>query len=207
MDLLFQIQRLIRGIMGRTEMKWLIFLLVLYLVARVVARYLQQRAKSEKESQESGDFDLSDLERVSVEGEQYPLRLYHLPARLGLVVVAPLGRESAAVEVDAIQDLIDQAVPGLGKISQASRVKTWVWPLQLSVNGFIHHLLGHVHVRGGDLKGSRWSLVAGRVSHADRQYMLGLGVYTNESNKMGIISVESEYKWLDTLRLPRGERE
>jgi len=202
-NLLFTLQRLIQSLLGRPEIRWLIALIAVWFAVRVIARMLRQRER-DRRWPASSEFDLASLEpRLERLGEtgDCPLRVYHLPARLGLVVVAPLGREAAAVDVDAIPNLINQAVPGLGRLYEQSKAKTWVWPVQLSSDGFVHQLQGHVHAGGDDLKGSRWCLVVGRVPHEGRQFMLGLALRTDEPNNMDLITIDLEYKWLDVLRL------
>jgi len=195
------LQQLMQRVAESSEIKWLVALLIVLIGARYVARFLRKPSR-EPQSRSSFDLDLTSIERALADAVRFPLRVYHLPVRLGLVVVAPLGHEAGVVDVDAIPDLLDQAVPGLGKVQRELKAKTWVWPVQMSANGFRHALTAHLRVEGKDVKGSRWCLVTGRVVTQDHQYMWGLGLYSHEPNNLGCVAVESEFKWLDVVRFP-----
>ncbi|NOX57076.1 MAG: hypothetical protein GXP27_22105 [Planctomycetes bacterium] len=200
MNLIVSLQRLLHSVLGRPEMRWLLLLLIAWFVVRVIARMLRQPEKSQRGRTELA-FDLATLSASAGGSKSFPLRLYHLPARLGLVVVAPLGREGGVVDVEAIPRLLDEAVPGLSKVYRLCEPKTWVWPVQLSAKGFRHQLAGGLHVAGQPLPGSPWAIVVGRANDGDRQYMIALALWTNRPNKLDVIEVDSPYKWLDVIRL------
>ena len=200
MNLIVSLQRLVHNVLGRPEMRWLVLLLIAWFAIRVIARLLRQ-PENGRRSQSDLRFDLAALPLPVAGTTPFPLRLYHLPARLALVVVAPLGREGGVVDVDAIPRLLDEAVPGLGKVYGLCEPKTWVWPVQLSAKGFRHQIAGGLHVAGQPLAGSPWTVIVGRASDGERQYMIGLALRTNGPNKLDVVEVESPQKWLDVVRL------
>ncbi len=203
MNLVAELLRLFERAAARPESRWLVVLVALWIVVRVVARLLREREPKPSSSEPTEA--TVDLERLSlplpVDGAASPLRLYHLPARLALVVVAPLGRESEVVEVDCVPVLLDRSVPGLGRLFDRTRPKTVVWPVQVSAAGFARRLATWLTANGRSLKNSPWTVVVGRSSADDRHYLLGLVLRTEQPTQLEVVEVDSPYKWLDTVRL------
>lgn len=188
------------GLTGRTEFRWLVLLLAVLLVSRWISRRV--RAPRRKRGEVSPlDVDLQSLLVAAPDDAACRLRVYHLPVRVGLVVLAPLGREAATPHAASIPELLDAAVPGLGDVVQADAPAVRIWPVQLSADGFRHAFRRHVKTPDADLRRSRWCLVAGRITVDDNRYMLGLALCAAEPNQLELIGVESEQHWLDVLRL------
>ena len=200
MNLIVSLQHLLHRVLGRPELRWLLLLLVAWFVVRVIARMLRQPEKG-GQGRNALRFDLAALPIPVAGTTPFPMRLYHLPARLGLVVVAPLGRERGPVDVEAIPRLLDAVVPGLGKLYRLCEPKTWIWPVQLSAKGFRHQLAGGLHVSGEPLRRSSWTVVVGRTSDDERPYMLAIALQTDGPNPLDVIEVESPQQWLDVIRL------
>jgi hypothetical protein len=130
---------------------------------------------------------------------EHQLLVYHLPARLRLVVVAPLG---TAFEVDplAVEALLDAVLPGLGAIARNDRPAIRVWQGQLSEEGFVNTFHRRTHHPDLEEQPSRWALLAGRAQVGRQPVMLGLGLWADEPHQLGRLNVEP-HQWLDLLRL------
>ena len=139
---------------------------------------------------------------VRPQGERC-LTVYHIPVRLRLVVVAPPGSE---LEVDAlaVERLLDQVVPGMVQIAERDRPRIRVWPGQISQQGFINTFHRCTIKAEGDNQPSRWVLVAGRVQLGRQVVLLGLGLWAEQANSIGRLTLEP-HQWLDVLRLRKGE--
>jgi hypothetical protein len=133
--------------------------------------------------------------RVFIEG---------LPARLRLVVVAPLSKD-ARVDPEAVPLLLDQVVRGLGEIARHDKPRIRVWPVQLTSQGFpatFHRVTRKPEPEG---KRSRWLMLAGRTPGAGRQpLLLGLALWADEPALLGRLTVEPE-QWRDIVRIKAPE--
>jgi hypothetical protein len=133
--------------------------------------------------------------RVFIEG---------FPARLRLVVVAPLSKD-ARVDPDAVPLLLDQVVRGLGEIARCDKPRIRVWPVQLSSQGFpatFHRVTKKPEPEG---KRTRWLLLAGRTPGAGRQpLLLGLALWADEPTMLGRLTLEPE-QWRDIVRIKTPE--
>jgi hypothetical protein len=125
--------------------------------------------------------------------------VYHVPARLRLIVVAPAGK-GMHLDAAAIDRLLDRVVPGLGKLAHHDRPRIVLWPSPTSELGFA----GSFH-RATDTGGkrdlpSRWVLLAGRARGGGEAVFLGLALYTDEPTTLGRKNLEAA-EWLEVLRL------
>jgi hypothetical protein len=127
--------------------------------------------------------------------------VYHVPMRLAVVVVAPLGRDAAPPSSDSVLQILDAAVPGLGAVAATDELLVRIWPRQLSATGFAHSLARHVPLPGDKGKGSPWCLVAGRVSLGRQSFAIGLALAAAAPNNLSLVAIESEHQWLDVLRI------
>jgi hypothetical protein len=127
------------------------------------------------------------------------LSVYHLPARLRLVVLAPAGKGADWTEADAIR-LLDRIVPGLSEVASHDQAELRVWPGQLSEMGFInafHRCTPHPGREGED---SHWVLLAGKAPRGGQPVFLGLALYTDRPCSLGRMNLQPD-RWLDVLRL------
>lgn len=129
------------------------------------------------------------------------LAVYHVPVRLAVVVIAPLGRESEPPTHSEVPKLLDQIVPGLSSVLSHDQTIVKIWPRQLSAIGFAPSLLRHVRLPGDKGRGTPWCLLAGRTTFGDSSYAVGLALGAASANNLGLIAVESEHQWLDIVRL------
>jgi hypothetical protein len=135
---------------------------------------------------------------VQPPGDQL-LSVYHLPARLRLVIVAPAGKDMQ-LDAIAVEKLLDRLIPGLGAVAANDRPRIRVWPAQMSYQGFTaaFHRCTPRHEPEGTP--SRWVLAAGRAQAGRQPVLLGLGLWTDEPNTIGRVNLGPQ-QWLDVLRL------
>ena len=129
------------------------------------------------------------------------LTVYHVPVRLAVVVIAPLGRESEPPTHSEVPKLLDRIVPGLASVLSHDQTIVKIWPRQLSATGFAPSLMRHVRLPGDKGRGTPWCLVAGRTMFGDGSYAVGLALGADSPNNLGLIGVESEHQWLDVVRM------
>jgi hypothetical protein len=171
---------------------------VLVLLVRGLERLFGRRKVPARKDDEL-HFDLAGCPLpVTPPGDPH-LACYHLPVRLRLVVIAPPGRDTV-VDAFAVEKLLDRVIPGLGNVARHDRPFIRVWPAQLSQSGFAATF--HRCARRPEPEGepSRWVLVAGRVQVGKQPYLLGLGLWADEANTVGRLTLEP-HQWLDVLRL------
>jgi hypothetical protein len=181
----------------------LLVLLVLALVLRRMWRTLFRRRKAP-----APDWDRDLHEDLSAcplpvlpPGDPY-LTVYHLPVRLRLVVVAPAGKE-ADVDATAVEKLLDRVVPGLGTVAYHDRPRIRVWPPQFSHQGFAIAFFRRAERPEPEGQPSRWVLVAGRAQVGRQTVLVGLGLWADEPNAVGQVTLEP-HQWLDVIRLKTG---
>jgi hypothetical protein len=131
------------------------------------------------------------------------LLVYEAPARLRLVVVAPVAREFP-VEPRGVPALLDKILPGLGDVLAADRPAIQVWKAQLSHHGFANTFHRSTVKPEGEGRASRWILVAGRAKVGKQPVLLGLGAWADGPNTVGRLTLDA-HEWADTVRLGRAE--
>jgi hypothetical protein len=151
---------------------------------------------------------VTDLEVIENLAEYPPLTrppgtnvatVYNVPARLRLVIVAPVGKAMTvnSAEIEAMLDLI---VPGLGQAARDDKPRVLVWSSQISHHGFgstFHRTTIKPEAEG---QPSHWVLVAGRAQVGKFQIALGLGLWAEKPNTVGRLNLEMN-QWLDVIRL------
>jgi hypothetical protein len=177
----------------------LLLLLVLLLLVRKLWRALFGRTPEPTAWDRELDINLDECPLpIRPEGERR-LTVYHQPARLRLVVVAPVGREGN-IDATAVEKLLDRVVPGLGAAAQNDRPRVRVWPAQMSHHGFTAAFHRHTRKAAGRGEASRWVLLAGRAQAGRQAVMVGLGLWADEPNTLDRVNLE-QHQWLDVLRL------
>jgi hypothetical protein len=94
------------------------------------------------------------------------------PARLRLVVVAPVGRK--VLSADQVEGVLEQVLRELGAAAAGDKPRVRVWPPQLSSAGFAPTFFRLTHRPDPAGKPSRWVLLAG-PARAGGQPILWLG--------------------------------
>jgi hypothetical protein len=121
------------------------------------------------------------------------------PARVRLVVIAPVGKQAHIEGVHA-EPLLEHVLRGLGGVAQHDRPRVRAWPAQLSHQGFavkFHRLTVKPEPDG---RPSHWALLAGRAKVGQHFILLGLAVWTDEPTALGRLSLEPD-QWLTVLRV------
>ncbi len=129
------------------------------------------------------------------------LRLYNVPVRCAMLVLAPVGRGAVQPAAEKIGEVIDQVVPGLASVAEAHRTSIKVWPAQLSSQGFLHQFSVNVGLPGDAGKGTPWSSVCGRFEAQSVPFLVGLLFCAARPNGLGQFLVERETQWPDMLRV------
>ena len=196
---------LVRSPEARPFVKLLLLLLVLLLVFRLGQRILRVFRRAGPVALLDPSLEM-DLQPLPLARSNSPLTVYHVPVRLAVIVIAPLGRDTAEPTHSEVPQLLDQMVPGLASILTHDETIVRIWPRQLSATGFIHSLSRHLHLPGDRGRGTPWCLVAGRTTFDERPFGVGLALAAGKSNNLGVIELKHEAQWLEVLRtrqLPR----
>jgi hypothetical protein len=180
----------------------LVVLLLLWAVVdRCLRALFRRRPRSLEEADHEFHENLADYPPPAPTNMRR-LTLYHLPVRLRLVVMAPIGTDAGVEEAVALQ-LLDRVVPGLGAVA-AEEARIRIWPPQVSQQGFT--LAFHRRTQRPQPEGepSNWVLAAGRAQPGRQAILLGLALWTDEPTMIGRLAIDT-YQWLDVLRIKIGE--
>jgi len=134
--------------------------------------------------------------------ERTDLKVHNLPARLGVVVLAPLGRLDLPGD-EEIPNILDGLVPGLGKFVADDTPIVRSWPNQVSVGGFANNLSLHMQVGGKDLTETPWCLVAGKTKRPDGLLLVTLALAAEASNRLGVVRLDDESQWMQAIQVSR----
>ena len=143
---------------------------------------------------------LSDFTTQPVRDAGPQLRVYNVPMRLALVVMAPAGRDGRLPDRTSWPNLIDRAIPQIHAVITAHQTEMRPWPKQLSTEGFCQKFFHALNLPAHG-QGSPWSAVAGRVTADDQRYLIGLLLCSSQPNNLGQYTVERDTQWLDVLRI------
>jgi hypothetical protein len=124
------------------------------------------------------------------------------PVRVRLVVIAPAGKQHAALTPDDVPEVLDDVFRGLGGYVAADKPRVRVWPPQLSAAGFAPTFHRLVSSPDAGKKSSRWVKLAGPARTGKRPILLGLAVLADEPVKLGDVQVETT-EWGELLHIER----
>jgi hypothetical protein len=180
---------------------WLVGLVVL-LAVLVLIGYLLRAMLRGLVRRRRGEWDRGlrqDLDSCPPANGPPSVCVYHVPAWLRLVVVAP-GGKGMVVDEAIVTHLLDRVVPGLGTLVARDKPRISIWPAQLSTMGFTNSF--HRCTPTGQREGepSSWVLLAGRAQGGGLSVFLGLGLWSEEPTQLGRRNLEP-HQWLDILRL------
>jgi hypothetical protein len=186
---------------------WWLLELVVFLAVLVIAGYLLRAVLRGmfRRRRRNTDWDRryrQDLDSCPIPNGPPSACVYHLPARLRLVVVAP-GGKGVVVEEEILTHLLDRAVPGLGALVLRDRPRISIWPAQLSTMGFTNSFHRCTPTGQREEEPSQWVLLAGRAQGGGQALFLGLGLWSDEPTTLGRRNLEP-HQWLDVLRLTVG---
>jgi hypothetical protein len=124
------------------------------------------------------------------------------PVRVRLVVIAPAGKQHAALTADDVPDVLDDVFRGLGQFVAADRPRVRVWPPQLSAAGFAPTFHRLVSSPDAGTNASRWVKLAGPARTGKRPILLGLAVLADEPVNLSDVQVETT-EWGELLHIER----
>jgi hypothetical protein len=176
---------------------------LLALVAMAVALRMWTRLRRRRPVGEPQSLEIN----VAALGDAGPpaggpaLSVHHVPVRLALLVLAPVGRGSELPRASELPQLLDNAVPGLGRLLGPHGTRIKLWPPQLSTHGFAAALFANVRLPGDRGKGTPWCSIAGKFMARERGYLAGLVLRAAAPNSLGQLTLERDTDWLDALRI------
>jgi hypothetical protein len=180
----------------------LVGLLIFFGLLRFVWRGIfAARRRPFLESEREFEVNLAECLLSAAPPLERQLSVYHVPVRMRMVVVAPVGRE-ADLDAIAVEKLLDLVIPGLGDIARWDHPRFRVWPSPMSNVGFGIAFHRRMHKPETDGNPSQWILVAGRAQVGRMPLMIGLALWADKPNMLGRINLEP-HQWLDVLRLLR----
>jgi hypothetical protein len=174
-------------------------LLLAILLLAVIARFLFGGGKGKDVPQKNLEQDLSEYPELTRSSGDRQLRAEGVPVRMRLVVVAPAGTASD-VDLDELDELLDQIVPGLGEIYAHDKPRVVEWPTQVSYKGFGNHFHRNMLTGAAEGEQTRWVLIAGRVKVGKKQIMLGLALQSIKPNTIARRTIDS-HEWASILRV------
>ncbi len=184
---------------GRIIGVGLVVLIVIALLTRRVARFFSKP----KEVSLVDPLRVVDLTAEPLgTNERSGLKVHNLPVRLGVVVLAPLGRIDVPDD-EHIPGILDSLVPGLGKFVAEDTPIVRTWPNQVSVGGFANNLALHMQVGGHDLTETPWCLVAGKTKRPDGLLLVTLALAAESPNRLGVIRLDDESQWMQAIQVNR----
>jgi hypothetical protein len=172
-------------------------LVVVGLVLRSLARLFTRKPPPAPEADLREDL----AEYPPAPGQAGPRRLLvqGTPARVRLVVLAPVGKQ-ASVSAGQAEQLLEHVVRGLGGVCQHDKPRVRVWPPQLSVEGFGHKFHRYTAKPEGEGQPSRWALVAGKARVGPSYILVGLAMQTDEEQTLPPMVLEPQ-QWNEVLRI------
>ena len=177
----------------------LIVLLLVWGILDRVLRRLFRRKLTPGDWAKELDEELASYPPLVRPAESKRMTIYHLPVRLRLVVVAPAGSETR-VDVENVNALLDQLVPGLGTIAANDLPRVRAWPPQLSQQGFAISFQRHTRRPEPEGAPSHWLLVAGRAQVGRQTILLGLALWLDQPTALNPVVLEP-HQWLDVVRI------
>jgi hypothetical protein len=173
------------------------------MVLVIVLMWLRRWSRRKKKTTQAAAglaIRLSDLGTAGPSDSGPQLVCFGAPMRLALLVIAPAGREGQLPSPEQIGDILDRAVPGLGKVVRAHQPMVHRWPSQLSAGGFQRAFVRECRLPQ-EGAGTPWCSVAGPIVDGDQRFFVGLLMRSDKANNLKQLAIEKETQWLDTLRV------
>jgi hypothetical protein len=140
--------------------------------------------------------DLSTLPPAPKGQRHYQLTVMNQPARLRLVVIAPVGKKT----VGKVDSALEQVFRGLGEVSFDDKPRIRIWPAQLSTTGFPPTFFRLTKSPDAEGRPSRFIMLAGPARAGAMPVLLGLVVEVGEPSKLGKVTM-TETQWGEVLRV------
>ncbi len=186
------------------EVWWLAFLtlglLALLLVLTLLKKILGALFRGKRQVTGEWEPELrEDMLTLPLPNTQAAACVFHVPARLRLVVVAPAGK-GMVLDAQTIDRVLERVVPGLGRLAHHDRPRIVLWPAPTSELGFAGSFHRATETGGKRDLPSCWVMLAGRARGGGETVFLGLALYTDEPTTLGRRNVDAG-EWLEVLRL------
>lgn len=147
-----------------------------------------------------------DIDQLAAKGpdrEAPVLEVYGVPARLAVLVLAPLGRGTCLPDNDQLRATVDLLLPDLSLILDHDRPIFRRWGTQLSAHGFPQAFSNNLRLPGNKGQGTPWCSVTGRFQTPSGVLLAGLILCADRSNSLSHFQIEHEGQWHDALRIRR----
>ncbi len=175
----------------------LLLLLILGIVDRLWLRLF--RRKSSGTFKPGPEEDLALIPPPLLAPAEKQFMIYHVPARLRLIVAAPAGADRVTDEKKVKKEL-ERLWPGVREVLLADKPRFRLWPAQLSQQGFVQTFHSHLRRPEPEAKVSPWISVAGKIQLEEQTLLLGLVLWSDEKTTFGQMTLEP-HQWRDILRL------
>jgi hypothetical protein len=174
-------------------------------IALVAVFFLVRRAMAPAEEAGPATEDVTiDVEKLSGGGPPTAgpqLEFYHVPVRLAVLILAPVGRSGVVPPTNSLPEAMNQFLPGFMEVLSAHQPLFRRWPRQLSYHGFAGMFFGNVRLPGDRGKGTVWSGVVGKFTYNGQQLLAGMILQADRPVALGQVTLENEHQWLDVLRV------
>ena len=182
---------LVGGVLGAVAVVALVF---------IVRRLMKGRRPA---AEEAVDLHI-DLEKLPADGPPTggtQLQFYNVPARLAVVVMAPVGRAGDLPPTDLWGNVLDRLLPGLEQVVELHKPLLVPWPAQLSSHGFVQAFFNNVGLPGDRGRDTPWCSLAGRVLVGRKPFLLGIVCCADRPNGFSQLTADHVGDWLDVLRI------
>ena len=134
-------------------------------------------------------------------GEGPQLEYLHIPVRLAVLVLAPVGKNSTLPPPVSLREILDELIPGLMGVVDRHQPIFRRWPRQLSWQGFAQAFFRNLPLPGERGKGTPWCSVAGRFNYRGTPLLAGMVLCADKPNGHSHLVIEQEPQWIDSLRV------
>ena len=184
----------------------LVVILVVIVAALMVLKRLLARKAPAPERPPDLRIDVTSLPRMRPPTGGATLHCVHVPVRLAVLVLAPAGRIRELPPREQLAEVVDNIVPGLGRVLSTHAPLVRYWPGQVAVRGFANTFFTNVRLPGDGGKGTPWCSAAGAFKVGGQAMMAGLAMNAETPANIGQIVVERETQWLDFLRVKEHQK-
>lgn len=167
----------------------------------LILRIFRKRPPDQPERREEFEIDVAALPALPPPKDGPQLEFYGTPARLAVMVLAPVGRGGEIPAPAELAMTLENLLPGLQEIVARHQPQVVLWPNQLSSQGFLQAFFNLAALPGDHGKGTPWCSVAGKFEGGGQQYLAGLICCAAGPNSLGEMTVERPGQWLSVLRV------
>ena len=175
-----------------------LLLLIVGVVDRLWRKVFRRRHRPEATAP-GPEEDLSRLPPPLLPPCERQFAIYHVPARVRLVVAAAAGA-GRDLDEKRVKKHLERIWPGVREVLIADKPQVRIWPPQLSQQGFAMSFHRHLLRPESPAQASPWTSVSGKIQFEGETLMLGLVLLTGEKTTFGQLTLEP-HQWRDVIRL------